>query len=54
MAEELAIVEAERTALIGALTELVAYVQLVGGFMEHRDQATLRRAIATLAEVQRR
>lgn len=44
--EKLAIANAKAAALHHALAELVAYVERVNGFMEHKDQVVLRNARA--------
>lgn len=44
---------AQRDAALEALRDLVAYVERVSGFMEHKDQETLWRARAVLVEAGR-
>lgn len=51
--DRLAVTEALAVSLWNSLALVVEYVQRVGGYMESRDQKTLREAIALLEEVSR-
>lgn len=44
---------AQRDALHDALSSLVAHVRRIGGFMEHKDQVALWRAMAVLEETRK-